>query len=212
MTLLYLWAKFWKKIRGSAIINSKIHTTSKVEPGSSIVNTTFDRYSFCGYDCTIINCSVGAFCSIANNVSIGGSKHPIEWVSTSPVFRSRRDSVKKKFSEHDYVNSIRTFIGNDVWIGENVLIKQGVRVGNGAIIGMGSIVTKDVGDYMIVAGSPAKLIKKRFDDILIQKLIEIQWWNFEDEKLHEYAQYFTNPNEFIKAIELDQNRQKELSM
>ncbi len=77
MNLIYLWAKFIKKIRGSAIIDSRIDKSSKIEAGSTIVNSTFDRHSFCGYDCMIINCTVGAFCSIANGVVIGGARHPI---------------------------------------------------------------------------------------------------------------------------------------
>ena len=96
MTISYLLAKVLKKIRGSAIVNSKIHKTSKVESGSHIVNTVFDRHSFCGYDCEIFNCDIGSFCSIANNVIIGGGMHPIDWVSTSPVFYEGRDSVKLK--------------------------------------------------------------------------------------------------------------------
>ena len=71
MSILYLWTKIFKKLRGSSIVNSKIHKTSKVESGSHIVNSTFDRHYFCGYDCEIINCDLGSFCSIANNVIIG---------------------------------------------------------------------------------------------------------------------------------------------
>lgn len=202
--LTYLWAKVLKKIRGSAIINSKIHKTSKVEAGSHIVNSTFDRHSFCGYDCEIVNCEVGAFCSIANNVVIGGGMHPMDWVSMSPVFYAGRDSVTAKFSTHERDKDKRTVIGNDVWIGEKVLIKQGVRIGHGTVIGMGSVVTKDVGDYAIVAGTPAKEIRKRFNHDIAQRLLAIKWWEFSDEKLHEFAPYFTKPLEFIKAVENSQ--------
>ena len=197
----YYWAKFCKKIRGSAIKNSIIDKTSKVEAGSTIVNTKFERHSFCGYDCTIINCQIGSFCSIANKVSIGQSSHPMEWVSTSPVFRERKDSVKKKYSEHVYRNELVTNIGNDVWIGENVLIKAGVTIGHGAVIGMGSIVTKDVEPYAIVAGCPAKKIRNRFDDRIIKRLLESRWWEFHDEKLYKYAPFFTNPEKFLDELE-----------
>ena len=200
MTLSYLWAKLCKKIRGSAITNSKIHKTSKVEAGSNILNTTFDRYSFCGYDCAIVNCEIGAFCSISNNVIIGGARHPMEWVSMSPVFYSGRDSVTEKFSVHHRVEEVRTYIGNDVWIGEKVLIKSGVKIGDGAVIGMGSVVTKDVQPYNIVVGSPAKVIRKRFDDNTINKLLEIRWWEFDDRRLHKYAKYITCPEEFIHKV------------
>lgn len=200
MTPLYLWAKIIKKIRGSAIINSKIHKTSKVESGSHIVNSIFDKHSYCGYDCEIVNCGIGSFCSIANHVVIGGGKHPMEWVSMSPVFYEGRDSVKTKFSTHKREAVERTKIGHDVWIGEGVLIKQGITIGNGAVIGMGSVVAKDVEPYTIVAGCPANVIRKRFDDYIISRLQEIKWWEFEDEELKEYAQYFKNPKEFIDKV------------
>ncbi|MCI3922713.1 CatB-related O-acetyltransferase [Paenibacillus sp. TRM 82003] len=200
--LTYFWSKFFKKIRGSAISNSYVHKTSKVEAGSNVVNTSFDKYSFCGYECTLVNCDVGAFTSIADHVSIGDFRHPMEWVSMSPVFYAGRDSVKKKFSTHSVPgNSARTRIGNDVWIGKYVLIKSGVTVGDGAVIGMGSIVTKDVGPYSIVVGSPASEIRKRFDEVTIEKLLQIKWWNFSDERLSKYAHLITNPADFIDKVE-----------
>jgi acetyltransferase-like isoleucine patch superfamily enzyme len=112
--LKYIWAKLCKKIRGSAIINSRIDKTSKVEAGSHVVNSIFDRHSYCGYDCKIYNTEVGSFCSIADNVVIGGGQHPMEWVSTSPVFRSGRDSVKAKFAEFEFEDGKATVIGSDV--------------------------------------------------------------------------------------------------
>jgi acetyltransferase-like isoleucine patch superfamily enzyme len=201
MTLSYLWARLCKKIRGSAVINSRFHKTSKIEAGSNIINTTFGRYSFCGYDCTIVNCDVGAFCSIASNVIIGGARHPMEWVSMSPVFYKGRDSITKKFSNHNRGSEKRTSIGNDVWIGENALIKAGVRIGDGVVIGMGSVVTKDVPPYAIVAGCPAKVIRKRFDDHIIDKLLKIKWWDFDEVFLQKYAKYVMCPDDFIREVE-----------
>lgn len=200
MKLYYYIAKVLKKARGSAVINSHIHPTSKIESGSSVVNSTFDKHSFCGYDCEIVNANIGSFCSIASNVKIGGAMHPINWVGMSPVFYDGKDSVKAKFSNHLRDPDETVTIGNDIWIGQNVLIKQGLTIGTGAVIGMGSVVTKDVGPYEIVGGNPAKLIRKRFDDNLISELLNSKWWDFEDSKLTQYAQYFTDPKEFLKQI------------
>lgn len=201
MSFIYYWAKVIKKLKGSAIKNSDIHGTSKIEAGSHIVNSSFDKHSFCGYDCEIYNTKIGSFCSIANGVVIGGSQHSMEWVSTSPVFRKGRDSVKMKYSEFDYIDGKTTCIGNDVWIGERSLIKQGITIGHGAIIGMGSVVTKDVAPYAIVGGCPAKLIRKRFDDVTIERLLEIKWWDYGDDELKEYAKYITSPAEFITRVQ-----------
>lgn len=112
-----LWNKLVKKSRLSSIRNCVIDTTSKVESGSNLVTVKMGRYSFCGHDCEIVNAEIGSFCSIANNVHIGGAMHPVEWLSTSPVFYKGRDSVKKKFSEFERPATRKTLIGNDVWVG-----------------------------------------------------------------------------------------------
>ncbi len=200
MDLIYVWSKMLKKLRGSAIINSSIHRTSKVESGSHIVNSTMDRYSFCGYDCKIINCNIGSFCSIADGVIIGGAMHPIEWVSTSPVFYYGKDSVKKKFAEYERPADKTTTIGSDVWIGDRAIIKAGVKIADGVVIGMGSVVTKDIEPYEIWAGNPAKFIRKRFDEETIARLLELKWFNLDDEAILKYAQAIRNPEEFINKI------------
>jgi acetyltransferase-like isoleucine patch superfamily enzyme len=202
MKLKYYWAKLFKKIKGKAILNSIVHETSKIEAGTEFINSSMNKHSFCGYNCEIIQCEIGSFCSIANNVIIGGGMHPMNWVSMSPVFYEGKDSVKAKFSEHKRAPHLKTIIGNDVWIGENVLIKQGIKIGHGAVIGMGSIVTKDVPPYSIVAGCPAKEIKKRFNDEQINKLLKIKWWDFSDIKLKEFGKFFNNMEEFLKIFDI----------
>lgn len=200
---VYLWSKFIKKMKGKAIKNSRINRSSKIEAGSNVVNSSFDRYSFCGYNCKIFNCSIGSFCSIADNVTIGLAEHPIDWVSSSPVFYSGKDSVKKKFSKFDRNQSKQTVIGSDVWIGENVIIKAGVKIGTGAVIAMGAVVTHDVDPYEIVGGVPARHIKNRFNNEIISSLLASKWWELSDEKLSLYAIYIKNPFEFCKIIEED---------
>ncbi|MGZ9897682.1 CatB-related O-acetyltransferase [Shewanella gaetbuli] len=196
----YLIAKALKKTRGSAVTNSNIHTTSKVESGSQITNVSMGRHSFCGYNCEITNAEIGAFCSIANGVIIGGGMHPVDWVSTSPVFYEGRDSVRKKFSEHARKQPENVVVGHDVWIGQNALIKQGVNIGTGSVIGMGSVVTKDVPAYSIVAGNPARLIRMRFSEDIIESLIESKWWLFSDSKLATLGHTVTSPVDFIDKL------------
>lgn len=189
----YIASRLLKKARGSAVADSEIHPTSKVESGSTIIRTRFDRHSFCGYDCTFIDCDVGAFCSIASKVTVGGSRHPIEFVSTSPAFLSHRDSIKMKFSRHQYVYRAQTTIGNDVWIGENVLIKGGVSIGHGAVIGMGSVVTRDVPPYAIVGGNPARQIRMRFAPEIVEALLKMAWWSLPNHELSRLALHFRDP-------------------
>lgn len=194
----YLVSKLIKKGRLVAIKDSSLHRSVKIHSGSSIVNCSIGKYSYCGYDCQMINTDIGNFCSIAGFVSIGLAAHPSHFVSTSPVFLSHRDSVKTKFADFDYLPQLRTKIDHDVWIGEKSLIKSGVSIGAGAIIGMGAVVTKDVPPYAVVAGNPAKIIKMRFSSQIIEALLEMRWWDLDDEQLLSVASYFNDPELMLR--------------
>lgn len=166
-----------------------------LEPPIRIGNTTIKNVKIGGYTYirdkgSITNVeSIGRFCSIATGVTIGLSEHPIEYLSTNPF---QYDVKEFSFWEEDYKFKSRVFkenkkskpfIGNDVWIGANSLISRGVRIGDGAIIAAGAVVTKDVKPYEIVGGVPAKHIKFRFNQEIINKLLEIKWWRFTHESL-----------------------------
>ena len=210
MNFIYVWNRLIKKARGVAIDNSVVHCTAKVEAGSQFINSSMGKYSFCGYDCKILNCEIGSFCSLADGVIVGGAMHPIDWVSTSPVFYFGRDSVKKKFSEYRRDTEKKTIIGNDVWIGDRATIKAGVTIGDGAVIGMGSIVTKNVGAYEIWAGNPAKLIRKRFDDKISAELSNIRWWELDDDELMKMAEFVKDPEKFIEKYAIENSDLEEL--
>lgn len=202
MELSYLWSKFWRRLPGPAVRGSTFERPSKVEPQSVVVNTEMGRYSYCGYFCTLINCKIGRFCSIADYVTAGLAGHPMEWVSTSPAFYWGRDSIPKDLAALDYdPSSPRTVIGSDVWIGQDVLIKPGITVGCGAVIGMGSVVTRDIPPYGVAAGNPARLIKTRFAPELAQRLEASHWWDMAPSILKRYAHLMADPEEFLKALE-----------
>ena len=200
MKLFYYYSKVLKKIRGSSIIDSSVGFDSKIESGSTFISSSLGRHSYLGYDCKFINCEVGAFCSIADEVVAGGASHPLDFVSTSPVFLSHKDSVKTKFSHFKFNPKIKTYVGNDVWIGDRALIKAGVRLGDGCAVGMGAVVTKDVPPYAIVAGNPAKIIRYRFSKDVIKKLLDIEWWKMAPTDLKLHAQLFNDPEAFIESL------------
>jgi acetyltransferase-like isoleucine patch superfamily enzyme len=109
---------------------------------------------------------------------VGYGAHPSSSISTSPLFYSSEPLFGiTLINEDKYKGHKITTIGNDVWIGANVFLVDGVKVGNGAIIGAGAVVTRGVPDYAIVGGVPAKIIKYRFKDELINSLQELKWWD-----------------------------------
>ena len=198
MKLSYIWSKVFTKLHGKSVRGSSVDKTAFINSGANIVNSSLGRYTYCGYDCWMIETDVGSFCSISNGVRIGGAGHPMHFVSMSPVFHKGNNVLGKNFSEHEFDPFIRTKIGHDVWIGENSIIKAGITIGNGAVIGAGSVVTKDVGAYEIWAGNPARLIRSRFDAETAEKLEKTEWWNYSDEELAKAAELFNNPKKFIE--------------
>ena len=204
--LKYLLSKIILKIQVASILNSHINKKSKVCAKSHLVNCEIGRYTYIGYDCKIYNASIGSFCSIAGNCFIGGAMHPLEFVSTSPVFHEGKNILNKNFSKHQINEARKVTIGNDVWIGEGVYIKQGIKIGDGAVIGMGAVVTHDVPDYTIVAGSPARILRKRFKDEEIEKLLEIKWWMWDETKIEKFAKYFNDPKRFISELSKGENK------
>jgi acetyltransferase-like isoleucine patch superfamily enzyme len=139
--------------------------------------------------------TVGNFCSIAHHVNIYlGGNHRTDWVTTYPFGHIH----KNIFNGFDGVGHPSTkgdvIIGNDVWIGDNVTIMSGVTIGDGAVIANNSHVVKDVEPYSVVGGNPIKLIKYRFSKEQIDKLLEIKWWYFDDEKINILTPLLCNSN------------------
>ena len=132
---------------------------------------------------------IGKFCSIAEGVVVFlGANHRVDWLTTYPFGHIHENKFPKVSREHGHpATKGDVIIGNDVWIATNAVIMSGVKVGDGAVIGAYSIVTKDVPPYTIVAGNPAKQIRKRFSDEVINKLLELKWWNMDESKINEIS-------------------------
>ena len=141
-------------------------------------------FSYCRSRKIPLDFSVGRYCSIAPGVELSDQDHPLDRVSThSFTFKHHAKNLAKANGGNIHIHHHNTLqkapeIGNDVWIGKDALIKRGIRIGHGAVIAQRSVVTKDVPDYAIVAGIPAKVIKYRFDDLTIEKLLECKWWDY----------------------------------
>ena len=143
---------------------------------------------------------IGKFCQIATGVRfiMNGSNHAMDGISTYPfkVFgEAWADASMNVVSKGD------TIIGNDVWIGNSATIMQGIKIGDGAIIGTNSLVTKDVEPYSIVGGNPARLIRKRFDDEIIDFLLTLRWWDWNVEKITEHLKAITEGDiDYLKKL------------
>jgi acetyltransferase-like isoleucine patch superfamily enzyme len=148
---------------------------------SIVNNSVIASYTYIGKNCLIQNTTIGKFCSIANDVAIGLGEHPTDKFSTSPLFYRKNNPIKIQLLEKDLgFNEYESIaIGNDVWVGTRALIMNGVKIGTGAIIAANAVVTHDVPPYAVVGGSPARIIKYRFDDSEIANLMNMKWWEME---------------------------------
>ena len=159
--------------------------------------------------------SIGRFCQIASDVTIGLAEYDTKNITTHAMFDIGTEMFKNYYNFNTYekkYNEIKenmkknrnrkkdkfVIIGNDVWIGAQTIILRGVKIGDGAVIAAGSVVTKDVPPYAVVGGNPAKIIKDRFKESIIQQLLEIKWWNYGPEILHGID--ITNLDEAIKEL------------
>ncbi|MEZ9006737.1 CatB-related O-acetyltransferase [Vibrio sp. 10N.247.311.59] len=183
---------------------------NSIKAGSSVSNSYIGRGTYIGSNCILKNVKIGRFCSIASNVSVLSNDHPVKgYVSTHPAFHKIDDElmcllqlnfkVDKPFKPEFITESNHNVnIGSDVWVGEGVRILPGVNIGNGAIIAARALVTKDVDNYAIVGGIPAKLIRYRFNKNEVDSLMNINWWNWNLEKIKQ------NSTEFICIDRLEQ--------
>jgi acetyltransferase-like isoleucine patch superfamily enzyme len=150
---------------------------------------------------TILDSEIGKFCSIAGGAFVGIPQHAMSGVSTHPAFYLRNTPLAKTFSEEDsFAPSKRTIIGNDVWIGENAMVMGGVKVGTGAVIGTAAVVTRDVPDYAIVAGAPAKILRYRFSPEVVHDLLGSKWWDCDEEWLERHQVFFDDPVVFVDRL------------
>lgn len=183
---------FSASIRSNVTRDSNVSEFAKIYKHALIAGSSIGRFSYVNVGAHLVNCHVGSFCSIGPETLIGGlGRHPTRWISTHPSFYSLLNQAGTSFaSESHYDELADVTLGNDVWIGARALVLDGVTIGNGAIIGAGAVVTHDVEPYSVVAGVPARLVRKRFSDKDIALLEEIQWWNWPVDRLREMAPAF----------------------
>jgi acetyltransferase-like isoleucine patch superfamily enzyme len=168
------------------VFDSRMDKFVAIYPWTTLNKVQSGGFSYIAEQSQAAGLTLGRFCSIGPYFLCGYGDHPTDRISTAPVFFSTKRQCGISFADKDsFAETCQTTIGNDVWIGARVFVKDGVRIGDGAIVGAGAVVVKDVPSYAVVGGVPAKVIRYRFAGDVIRELLEIQWWNWSEEKIRQ---------------------------
>ena len=182
--------------------NSKVDGLAKLMPPYKINNAEIGEGTYLAPNSTVSVTQIGKYCSIGPNFLCGWGIHPTNGISTSPTFYS---TIQQNGRTLSTVNKIeerkKIIIGNDVFIGANVTVLDGVTIGDGAIIGAGAVVSKDIPPYAIAVGCPINVIRYRFSQDQIDRLLKIKWWEFNHEKLYDVEKYFFDIESFLKKYD-----------
>ena len=153
---------------------------------SRLGHCSLGDYSYCDRGCDIANAEIGKFANIASFVRIGATDHPLGGASLHHfLYRSAAywDDAEDDADWFERRRARRTVIGHDTWIGHNAQIKPDVRIGHGAVVASGAVVTRDVAPYTIVAGLPARPMRRRHPPEIADRLIALAWWDWDHDRL-----------------------------
>lgn len=203
---------------GSKVRDCNLESNINVLGETELNSCKVGRGTYIGDGGRFNHVQIGRFCSIAKNVQVVVGNHPTkDFISTHPMFYLSGNNVIQQmgleslsatiYNEISYAKDSNyvACIGNDVWIGQNVIIINGVTIGNGAIIASGAVVTRDVAPYSIVAGVPAKLIRKRFEEDIINDIESSRWWDKDISSIMKNINSFQNYKSFKKMISESEN-------
>ena len=173
---------------GCTINDSSFGAYTEIGAGSRIAHSTFEDYAYCDRYADIANATIGKFANIAAFSRIGATDHPLDTAACHHfLYRSADywDDVENDAEFFAHRQSRRAHIGADTWIGAGAMIKPEVTLGHGAVVAAGALVTKDVEPYTIVAGTPAKVLRRRQPEDIAERLITLAWWDWPHDVLRE---------------------------
>lgn len=196
------------------IANIKCEKYNTIGKNAIVNNVELGYASGISSDSIITDTKIGRFSTLAPRIKIIRGQHPTsKFVSIHPSFYSIKKQYgftfvkEQKYEEFRFVddsNKYSVVIGNDVWIGSDVTIMEGIKIGDGAIIAAGAVVTKNVPEYAIVAGVPARIIKYRFEEDDIKFLLKLRWWDKSIDWIELYSQYFDDIDKLRKVSRHEQ--------
>lgn len=206
----------WNMSKGAARLGEEpsIHPTAEVKksslgiytevgPRTVMTETEMGDYSYIVNDGEVIYTTIGKFCSIAAHVRINPGNHPMQRASQAHfTYRASKywDDAEDDKTIFDWRRSSPVTIGHEVWIGHGAIILPGINIGHGAVVAAGAVVTKDIDNYTIVTNIPARPMRKRFPDEIIERLLAIKWWDWSHEQLREALEDFRQASieEFVE--------------
>ena len=197
--------------KDSVVLNSTIGGHTLIEKRNLVRDSKVGFMSYTGSETSIMWSVVGKYCSISRMVDIGGNEHDYHAVTTQPEYRFRNELGGKGIAAHHDEELLE--IGNDVWIGQgaSIIRKQGLNIGHGAVIGTGAVVTKAIPPYAIAVGVPAKVINYRFPEGIIERLLELNWWDWPQEFVKKHWPLLTSElteevlNQLFELKAIDEN-------
>ncbi|BBU38180.1 MULTISPECIES: DapH/DapD/GlmU-related protein [Aeribacillus] len=170
------------------LFHTELGEYTEIGAHNYLENVKMGDFSYTGQFCILQNVEVGKFSNIAAMVRIGPTAHPMNRPTLHHITYRRKMYGVDTHDDEAFLSWRKaqiTYIGHDTWIGHGAIIMPGVKIGNGAVVGSGAIVTKDVEPYTIVAGIPAKPLRRRFDEQTVKRLERIKWWDWSYETLKE---------------------------
>lgn len=182
------------------VLTSNLGEYVSIATDARIEESQLGDYSYVMERADIMCADIGKFVSIAAHARINPGNHPMDWVSQHHFLYRPTDYDLAESDDEDFFawrKLQRVRVGHDVWIGYGAVIMPGVCLGNGSVVGAGSVVTRDVEPYTIVAGGPARKIRKRFPDDICAQLEGIAWWHWDHSTLKERRQEFRDLRKFL---------------
>ncbi|MGR3802163.1 LbetaH domain-containing protein [Marinibacterium profundimaris] len=171
---------------GCTVLNATFGGWTEIGADSRVMNVTMGAYSYCDRICDLANAEIGRFANIASFVRIGATDHPMEKASLHHFLYRSADywpDAEPDAAWFAHRASRTATIGHDTWIGHNAQVKPEVTIGHGAVVASGAVVTRDVAPYTIVAGVPAKPVRRRLPENVADRLMALAWWDWDHDTL-----------------------------